>query len=510
VKKYNDIVVGSGVSGLTAALMLAQNNRKVLLLEKSSTLGGCMSRFYKNNIPFDLGFHFTGALSDNEILSSMLSALGIKDRINPIFIDGPGANTIVFENSISCDKGADTCLKFNIPTGIQNFRSWLKEKFQDEIEAIDSYMDFIEEIYDSTVALDLKNIDRLNCRIDEDYVTLEEMLYKLTKNEYLRSILANYCLCYGTEPSEMSYANHCRIVAAFYQSIARVIDGGDAFVDAFKEQFSLLNIDVCHNSFIEEFTEVEKRRVDGCVLNTGETVYADNYIFAIHPKEILKTLPPECLSRGFVNRISDFESTSGFFSLFCVLDDIDSGIDFVPGITTLYHNNDLNAVLGNSNSDATSLIIFKNIETDREGRKRFVMNVLETSSVDAVSEWTETLQGHRPQSYYLYKKNRVEKIIERVLKLYPEYRKKLKVVDSASILTYRDYLNSFDGAAYGIKQRIGQFNLFGKLPIRNIFAIGQSSILPGVVGAMISSFMLGRAILGEKKYNRYIERRTDS
>ncbi len=501
MKKYDDIVIGSGISGLTAALMLAQNGRKVLLLEKSSTLGGSISRFYKKDIPFDVGFHFTAALSENEILASMLSVLGIKDRIKPLFMYGAETNSIVFENG---------CAKFNIPSGMQNFRMALKKRFQNDIEAIDSYMNFIERIYDETVTFDLKNINQLNSRIDEDYIALDEALDKLTDNECLKSILASYCTCHGTKPSEISYANHCRIAAAFYKSMARVVDGGDAFVNAFRDQFSLLGVDICLNTFIEKFIYSEKKRVDGCVLNTGKTVCVDNYIFAIHPNEILKILPSECLSRGFVNRINDFEPSTGFFSLYCVLDDIEPDIAFVPSMSTLYSNCDLNGILGSKNSDFTTLIIFKNIETDKNGRRCFILNVLETSCIEDVSDWSETQQGSRSQDYYLYKKNREKKIIERVFNLYPEYRGKLEIVDSASILTYRDYLNSYDGAAYGIKQKIGQFNLFGRLPIRNVYAIGQSSVLPGVVGAMLSSFMQVRTILGVETYNRYIERRADN
>ncbi|MBI4709596.1 MAG: NAD(P)-binding protein [Nitrospirae bacterium] len=46
MKKYDDIVVGSGVSGLAMALILGMNGRRVLLLEKNPRIGGSVSRFY--------------------------------------------------------------------------------------------------------------------------------------------------------------------------------------------------------------------------------------------------------------------------------------------------------------------------------------------------------------------------------------------------------------------------------------------------------------------------------
>src|SRR4030067_1896924 len=105
-----------------------------------------------------------------------------------------------------------------------------------------------------------------------------------------------------------------------------------------------------------------------------------------------------------------------------------------------------------------------------------------------------------------YKKERVEKIIGRIVNTFPKYKDRINVVDSASVLTFRDYLNSPDGSAYGVKQKISQFNLLGKLPLRNLHAAGQSSVLPGIIGAMMSSFIVGRTILKEEQYNKFLSK----
>ena len=57
MRRYDNVVVGSGVSGLTLALLLGLNNRKVLLIEKAPQIGGSLSRFRCNGLPFDTGFH---------------------------------------------------------------------------------------------------------------------------------------------------------------------------------------------------------------------------------------------------------------------------------------------------------------------------------------------------------------------------------------------------------------------------------------------------------------------
>jgi phytoene dehydrogenase-like protein len=72
------------------------------------------------------------------------------------------------------------------------------------------------------------------------------------------------------------------------------------------------------------------------------------------------------------------------------------------------------------------------------------------------------------------------------------------------VLTFRDFLNNHDGSAYGIKQKVNQFNLKGKLPLRNLYAAGQSSLLPGIIGAMMSSLIVGRSIVDAARYNKFL------
>jgi predicted cobalt transporter CbtA len=55
---------------------------------------------------------------------------------------------------------------------------------------------------------------------------------------------------------------------------------------------------------------------------------------------------------------------------------------------------------------------------------------------------------------------------------------------------------------------MGQFNLFGKLPYRNIYVAGQSALLPGLLGAMMSAFIVARSILGKEIYEQFMDARS--
>jgi all-trans-retinol 13,14-reductase len=156
--------------------------------------------------------------------------------------------------------------------------------------------------------------------------------------------------------------------------------------------------------------------------------------------------------------------------------------------------------------DQTTVVVLTSNE-EVKGKLYKIVTALETSFYKDVEEWKDTTIKRRPAAYLAYKKERTEKIMKRITDFYPEYENRLEVIEAASMLSYRDFLHTPDGSAYGVKQKIGQINLFGRLPFRNLYVSGQSSVLPGIVGAMMSSFIIMRALIGRENYEQFIQER---
>ena len=98
----NTLVIGSGISGLTMALLLAQRGRKVILVEKLPFIGGYLNRFSRNGFRFDTGLHFTGGFGN--VLSDMLEILNLQDVVKPAPIR---------TNVVLADYGCDITLPSN-------------------------------------------------------------------------------------------------------------------------------------------------------------------------------------------------------------------------------------------------------------------------------------------------------------------------------------------------------------------------------------------------------------
>ena len=58
--KFDVIIIGSGISGLTAGVLLSTYGKKVLVLEKHFKAGGWTHTFRRENYEWDVGIHYIG------------------------------------------------------------------------------------------------------------------------------------------------------------------------------------------------------------------------------------------------------------------------------------------------------------------------------------------------------------------------------------------------------------------------------------------------------------------
>ena len=73
--RYDAIIVGGGIAGLTAAAFLTKNGYKTLLCEKEKQVGGLVSSFSYDGFLFDAGVR---GIVDSGIVKPMLKQLGIE------------------------------------------------------------------------------------------------------------------------------------------------------------------------------------------------------------------------------------------------------------------------------------------------------------------------------------------------------------------------------------------------------------------------------------------------
>ncbi len=456
-----------------------------------------MLRFSRRGIPFDTGFHFTSGFGDHGVLSDMLTTLGIAEAIRPDFLRHANDNRFVFE-----DTGKD----YALPLVYEELCAALKHYFPGENNAIDRYFAMIDRVCENTMAMNLQANNNQPQILPECERTLADVLDGLTDNSRLKTMLAAYCTCYGVTPEQVSFANHSRICHGLYRSVARVHGGGQAFTNAFRGILKRARVDIRCSTALAECTDVRDRRVGRFVLSSGEEVAAEECIFTIHPRETLATLPRAHLHKAFIDRVEEMDPSVGFFCLYGVVPDGVAGTPFSPAIISLAPDPEMRHMFQRTSTGDRVAVIMKHRERIGDMRHN-VITALEASEPADVAQWTDSVTGRRPSDYYEYKTQRRQRLEERLLARFPEYKGHLEILETASMLTFRDYLHTPWGCAYGVRQTFGQINLFGRLPLRNLYAAGQSAMLPGVVGSMLASFILAKTLLGRETYQQFITRR---
>jgi len=126
--KYNTVVVGGGIAGLTSAAYLSRAGQKVLLIEKNKECGGLINSFTRDGFHFDAGVR---ALEDAGIIFPMLKDLGIHLEVvkSPV--------SLGIENEIIHIEGQDSLLKYS---------ELLLKKFPESKEEVDKVIKIIRKI----------------------------------------------------------------------------------------------------------------------------------------------------------------------------------------------------------------------------------------------------------------------------------------------------------------------------------------------------------------------------
>jgi len=139
MSRYDTVIIGAGISGLTAALVLAKNGKKVALIEQKEYLAPLLRRFKRSGAWCDPGFHYSGGLEQNGTLSVLFKYLGIDQHIETIPLPQKSFD-IIFLN------GQEYCL----PYGYAELQNYLCLKFPKSCIAVKAYIQKLNEINDTT------------------------------------------------------------------------------------------------------------------------------------------------------------------------------------------------------------------------------------------------------------------------------------------------------------------------------------------------------------------------
>jgi len=506
--KFDTIIIGSGVGGLSAAICLARAGQKVLILEQHDVPGGWCHSFYLNGYRFTPGVHYVGLLGKGESTSEIYKGLGIANELVFYRMNPNG-----FEHCWIGDE------RFDYPANLDDFIESLSERFPKEKKQIKKYLTFVEN-----VNTELQLIPKLKGfwqHLTAPYRTRHMGKYALfslrrvmnwyIKNPLLQKILNIQYGDHGLPPSKAPFPLHCAIMGHYFNGGYYPMGGGGAIVKAMTNSIKKYGSEVVTKQVVKSILLEgdKKKKAIGVELDNGKQFFADRIISNADPGiTFLNLVGKENLSTKFLKRLNKTKYSCTSLMLFLTVDmDLKkAGLD--SGNIWLLPNRDMDDLYDEmqkidilEGDEFPGLFISCTTLKDPasfDGRYHTIeaITYINHKSFD---QFKDEKDHERSPQYLAFKERLTQKIINSLEKVVPGISDTIVHKDLGTPLTNKYYINSTKGNVYGTEKsfkQIGPFAYKAETEIKNLYLCGASILSHGVAGASYSGVETASKILG--------------
>jgi len=471
--RYDYAVIGGGISGMTAALLLAKHGRRTVLIEQAPRLAPLVRGFQRDGVNFDTGFHYAGGLAPGESLHLFLRYLGLFDPLQIKAFDPAGFDRFQFADGMS----------FALPLGDDAIIARLARFFPTERVAIATYL---QRLAAAAGTFPYINLDRdFTAQPTLDYVhgpSLQEVLDELFIAPRLKEIFAAHCVLHGASPAEIPFPLHACFVGPYYRSAHGFIGGGGALVAAFEKALHTAGVDILTGRAVAEILTAGEGPV-GVRLDDGEEIRAAACVSSVHPAVLIDLAPATFFRPVFRKRMKQLENSSSALIFYATCEHAPDWL-----LRT-------NLILSNANdTQENNLLFIAGAERSDDATRCGGLVVINPCSAEVTARWQATRFGQRPADYKQFKAALNEQIMRRLQAL--QELGDVHPVALATPLTLRDYSNNPGGGLYGVMHRVGQYNPQPVTRVHGLLLAGQAVAGPGLFGTMLSAFLSCGSVLG--------------
>jgi phytoene dehydrogenase-like protein len=216
-RRYDAIVIGSGIGGLMCANLLGRGGMKVLLVEKHSALGGFCSSFRRKGFLFDAATHFYPLLGNpSTITGRLLRELEIPTE----WVGMDPVDQFHFPDS----------KPFAVPADFSTYIAKLKDWFPHEAAAVDSYFAELRQAYLYGLLYYFKGVPTDYAKRRE-HCTMSQKLDEHFRDPKLKAILLADTPHWGSLPDRTSYLFDAMLRLSYFLGNYYPKGGSQKFAD---------------------------------------------------------------------------------------------------------------------------------------------------------------------------------------------------------------------------------------------------------------------------------------
>ncbi|HMN68167.1 MAG TPA: NAD(P)/FAD-dependent oxidoreductase [Bdellovibrionales bacterium] len=488
--KTDVLILGSGISALTAGVLLARKGKKVTLLEQYNKPGGYMHSFRRMGETFDTGAHYFGALGPGQPFRVLLEYLGVFDEKIFAPLNPSGFDVLCYPEG-----------RVLIPQGHANAVSELAAIFPNERAAIARYFELIEKTSACFPTYRFNDAPESSFPPEALDLSLRDIVEGLTNDPRLRSVFYSYCTLHGVDPRDVAFGFHAIVTDSLIRGPYGLNGGGDELTRAFVNRLEALGGQVKLRRKVTAI-ETEGRQAKRVVCANGEAYSAEWVISSIHPKATFRMVSDQSLFPPvFKDRLRGLKESGGIFGMYTTSrrrPPTDPSRNYY-----FFRSSDPDDIFAATNPGETPPVVF--VSSPKRSwsaeETHFPMSLHATGPYEWFLPFQGQAYGRRSADYKNLKARISDSVFRAVGRYEPDLPAHIAETQSSTPLTHLHFNGSEEGSSYGLyhsMQNTGARALGPRTKVLNLLLTGQNCLFPGLLGAATSALRTCGHITGIK------------
>lgn len=502
------IVIGSGISGLTTAGLLARCGKRVLVVEQHTIAGGCSHVYEEYGYEHETGVHYIGNIQKRSKILDLITKKKIQwDKM------GREDTYEVYDEIYIGDK------IYRFRAGEENYINDLVKEFPDEEETIRRFVNLVKETSNKDLYYNLKIVEpfwlqkiliKLFCRDFRKIAgkTCVEVMDELTDNEELKSVFCGQFGDYG-DPRTTSFFMMASVVNHYLNGGYYPRGGPGEFPRQIIPVIERSGGAVLTGKYVDSIA-VYDSKVRGVIVD-GKLIPSKTVISSAGVINTYKNLLPVEYGRRFgIDKIIEkYGNSTAFTFVFIGLNGTVEELGLPSSNIWIWPDGNYGKMMDEyfANPEGAPIPMFigfgaaKDSEYNNTHPNKSSAILLTISKYEWFERWKDLPHNRRGPEYEELKNKFKKRMMDKLFELYPHLKDKVDYSKVGTPLSTEYYIGSYKGGGYGIDcvpERFTDevsYNLRPTTEIEGFFLTGQDITTLGFTGAMMAAVLTVHNVL---------------